>query len=187
MPATGFSRMRTSSGALERFRERLARQADEELLERRRPVLPRQPPRVALEEYPAVGEEEYPVAYFLDFVHVVGRPQDAAAGLDREAADARPDGLRRGRIQRSGRLIEQQQPRPVEDRLGEGDPRLLSRGEQAALGVPQSLEVELPQQLGDPTAELRYAVDHAEEAQVLRDGQISWKGGVHGRKVGLCE
>ena len=132
-------------------------------------------------------EEQHPVADLLDFIHVVGCPQDPAAGLESEAADARPYGLRGCRIQRSGGLIEQQQPRPVEERLGEGDPRLLSRGEQAASGVAQALEVELSQQLGDAAAELRYDVDHAEEAQVLGDGQIPRKGGVDGRKVGLRE
>src|SRR5215469_6856235 len=185
MPATGFKRIRPSSGAPQRLREGLARQADKELLERRGAMLPRQLPRIALEEYPAVRQEEHPVAHFLDFVHVVGRPQDPAAVLDREAADPRPDGLRRGRVQRGGRLIEQQQPRPVEDRLGESNPSLLPGGEQAALGVPQALEVELPQQLPDPAPEVRYPVDEAEEPEVLRDREVARKRRIHGREVGV--
>ena len=73
-------------------------------------------------------------------------PQPVRTG---HGADARADQGRRGRIERGGGLIEQQQPRLVHQRLGERQPRLLARGQYPARVLRSALEIELLQQLLD--------------------------------------
>ena len=59
--------------------QRLARHADEQLLQARGPVFMRQGLRIALEQHLAVRKEQHPVADRLDLVHVVRGPKNAAA------------------------------------------------------------------------------------------------------------
>src|SRR5512139_1616963 len=68
-------------------RERLARDGDEELLERAAAVLLRQPARVALEEDPPAREEQHAVADRLHLDHVVRRPQDPRGVAGGEVPD----------------------------------------------------------------------------------------------------
>ena len=92
--------------------------------------------RIAFEHDAAVRQEQHPVADRFDLDHVVARPQDAAMAAFDQARDAGADVARGGRVDRGGRLVEQQQPRLVEHRLGEGQARLLARGQHARLGAP---------------------------------------------------
>src|SRR5687767_15009304 len=150
-------------------RQGLARYGDEKLFERGAPVLARQSPRVAFEQDAPLREEEDAVADLLDLVHVVRSPQHAAPAGGGEVAHARAYVARRRGVERGGRLVEQEEARAVEHRLGERDARLLARGEDAALRVAEGPQVELREQLADPRREARDAVDHAEDAQALAD------------------
>jgi len=73
-------------------------------------------------------------------------PQDAAVGLGGQRADPFANDLGRRGVERRGRLIEQQQLRAVQQRLGQTDPRLLAGGERAELGIAQLLQIKLLEQ-----------------------------------------
>ncbi|HEX8118035.1 MAG TPA: hypothetical protein VF521_12250, partial [Pyrinomonadaceae bacterium] len=160
----------------------LARHRDEKLFERVAPVLGGQSLRVAFEQHAPLRDEEHAVADLLDLVHVVRSPEHAALPARGEAAHARARLLRRGGVERRGRLVEQQQVGPVEHCLGERHARLLARGEHAALRVAEGQQVELFEQLLDPVRQARDAVEHAEDAQVLRDGEVAGQRRVDGRE-----
>ncbi len=141
--------------------------------------------RISLEQHLAARQQQHPIAHRLDLIHIVGSPQDAAVVLGGEALDLGADQLRRGRIQGRGGLIEQQQQlRPVEQRLRQRRAGLLAGGQQSALGVTQVGEVEFPQQLFDAGAQAVDAVQQAEESQILRHRQIAGQRRVNGGEVG---
>src|SRR6266545_1690867 len=154
-------------------RERLARDRDEELLERRLAVLARQGARVALEQDPAARQEEDAVADLLDLGHVVRGPEHGARSATREGADLGADLLGARGIERRGRLVEEEQPGRVEERLREPDARLLARGEDAELHVAESLQLELAEERVDPRADRAHPVEEPEHAQVLGDREIA--------------
>jgi hypothetical protein len=79
MPAMGRSFMRAFFGG---GCQRLARDADEEILEGGGPVFARQRLGIALEQHFAAREEQHAIADRCYFVHVVRGPEDAAA-IDR--------------------------------------------------------------------------------------------------------
>src|SRR5262249_45368224 len=81
------------------------------------------------------------------------RPRPPAAG---------PVGIERG-----GRLVEQQNVRAVDERLGERHAGLLAGRQFAGGPIEQIDEIELGRDLFDPLVELRDRVDHAEHLQVL--------------------
>ncbi len=132
-------------------------------------------------------KNKHAVAHLLDLEHVVRRPEDAAVAFARELADPRADDLRGGRVERSGRLVEQQQLRPVQQRLRERGASLLAGRQQAALRVAQVLEIELLEHLFDSPREPAHSVDQAEHAQVLRDREVARQRRVDRREVGLRE
>jgi len=111
-------------------------------------------------------------------------PQDAAVTLGGEAADGGPDLPGSGRIQRGGRLVQQEQPWPVQHRLGDPGPGLLARREQAALGMAKALEIELLEQLLDPLAQVLDFIEHAEDPEILIDRQVAGQRRVHRGEVG---
>ena len=129
-------------------------------------------------------EEQHAVAHLLDLDHVVRGPQHAAAPPGRRTRGSwRGCPRARGGIERGGRLVEQQQVRLVEHRLGQTDARLLAGGEHAALGVAKPFEVELLEHLVDALREFLHAVEQAEEAQILVHGQIAGQRRVDGGEV----
>ena len=132
-------------------------------------------------------QQQHPVADGLDFYHVMRGPEDAAVIVGGERPDLGTDELRRGRVQRGGGLVEQQQLRPVEQRLGERRARLLARGQQAALGAAQFLQIKFADELIDAGAQPRDAVEQAEEGEILLDGEIARQGGIHRREIGALE
>ncbi len=102
---------RTQLHALRPARQRLACQPDEQLLERGCAVLLGQLPRIALEQDPAMGYEQYAVTGFLHLVHVVRGPEDAATPPCRHRANELADQVGGRWIERGRGLVEQQQAR----------------------------------------------------------------------------
>ena len=134
---------------------------------------------------PAARQEQHPVADRLDLVHVVAGPQHAAVAAVDEAGDAGADVAGGRGIDRGGRLVEQQQPRPVQHRLGEREPGLLARRQHAGLGPAEAGEVvgrrAAPRSAPSRSLDL---VDHAEHAQVLLDGEVAGQRRVDGGEIG---
>ena len=81
--------------------------------------------------------------------------------------------VRGGRIERSRRLVQQQQRRLVQQRLCELDARLLARRQRAAFHAPEPRQVERLEQCLNPALQLSDAVEQSEDAEVLFDGQIA--------------
>ena len=133
--------------------QRLVRHADEQVVETRRAVFLGQGLWVALQHDPAVRQEQHPVADGLHLVHVVARPQHAAVAVVDEVRDAGADVARVRRVDRGGRLVEQQQPRAVEHGLGEREPGLLAGRQHARLACAGNAEIEDVEQLLDPRRE----------------------------------
>ena len=75
----------------------------------------------------------------------------------------------------------------LSERLRERGARLLARGQQSALGVAQTHEIELLEQLIDAGAQRRDAVQQAEEPQVLAHRQIPGERGIDGGEVRALE
>ena len=127
-------------------------------------------------------QEQHAVADLGDLDHVVRGPQHRGAGardpLDHGARIARHRGIERG-----GRLVEQQEVRPVQHRLRQSDARLLAGGKHAALHVAKANQLELGDQLFDALSGILHAVDPREEAQVLLHGQVAGQRCVHRREV----
>src|SRR5690606_12292978 len=97
---------------------------------------------------------QHPVADLLHLIHIVRGPEHGTAVAVGEAADAGADLPCRGRIQGSGRLIQQQQVRAVEHGLGQCDPGLLARREHAAAHMAKAAQLKLLQQFFDPGPQL---------------------------------
>jgi aspartate/methionine/tyrosine aminotransferase len=157
------------------------------IIEAGRAVLAGEGARVALEQHFAVREEHHPVADRFHLVHVVAGPEHAAvAGVDqrRDAGADVPGG--RG-IDRSRRLVQQQEPRAVQHRFRQLQPGLLAGREHPGLGLAIAGQVELGEQRLDPFAQVRDDVDHAEDAQVLLDREVARQRRVDGREVGPLE
>ena len=74
-------------------------------------------------------------------------------------------------IERRGGLVEQQQFRRVDQRLGERDPRLLPGRKLAGRPIEQIGQIERRAELFDPVGEAGHAIEHAEHGQILPDGQ----------------
>ena len=94
--------------------QRLAGELYEQFFERVRAMLGRQRPRIAFQQNLPMRQKQHSIADFLDFLHVVGRPENAAVFLAGELADLPAYDLGRGRIEGGGGLVEQQQLRPVQ-------------------------------------------------------------------------
>ncbi len=83
-----------------------------------------------------------------DLVDQVGGPEHRDPVLARQAVDVGDDGLAGRHVQAHGRLVEQQQPRPVQQRAGDLDPAAVAAVEPAhplarALGHAQAAELGL--------------------------------------------
>src|SRR3978361_187599 len=76
----------------------------------------------------AAIELDDPAAHHVDDPRVVGRHDDGRAGAVDAVEEAHDPG-RGGRVQVSGRLVGQEDQRPVDERAGDGDPLLLATGE----------------------------------------------------------
>src|ERR1051326_898345 len=99
-------------------RERLARHGDEQLFERRVPVLARERFGIAFEKYSSFREEEHAVAHLLDLVHVVRSPEHPARPFGGALAYLLAYVARGRRVERGRRLVEQKELRAVDHRLG---------------------------------------------------------------------
>ena len=143
----------------------------------------RQRLRIAFEHDLAAREKQHPVADRLDLDHVVARPQDPASPAFDDLADAGADVARGRRVDRGGRLVEQEESRAVQHRFRKPEPRLLARRQYARLCPAVSFKIVGREQFLDPPGQVLDRVDHAEDAKVLLDSEIARKGGVDGGEI----
>ena len=129
--------------------QRFARDRDEQFFERVLAVLARKTLGIAFQQDPAMRQEQDAVADLRDFIHVVRRPEHTASAPGREVADVCANLLSGSGIERGGGFVEQQKLRAVEHRFGEADPGLFAGGEDAAVGVAETVQIELVEQLFD--------------------------------------
>ena len=164
--------------------QRLVRHGDEEIVERLRAVsrgsVFGSPSSTILPcERNSTRSQTASTSYMLWLVHSTPQcPLSTNSAIPARMSRA-VDGIDRG-----GRLVEQQQARAVQHRLGEAEPRLLARRQHARLGLAEAGEVEGREQRSIRSAQVAHGVDHAEDAQVLLDGQIAGQRRVDGGEVG---
>ncbi len=104
-----------------------------------------------------------------------------------QRADAHPELARRGRIDRGGGLVQQQQAGPVEHSLGQRDPRLLAGRQQPGLHIREAFEIEVMQHLVDARLQSLDAVDQPEDPQVLPHRQVARQRRVDGGEIGAAQ
>ena len=104
-----------------------------------------------------------------------------------ESANGGADFAGDGGVEGRGGLVEQQQARLVEHGFGQSDAGLLAGGENAAFGVAKMQKVEISQDGFDALAQMRHGIEHAEDAQVLRDGEIARQRRVDRGEVGAAQ
>ena len=93
-----------------------------------------------------------------------------------------------GGVERGGGLVEQQQARAVQHRLGERQPgSARRRTARPHLVSRKRSQVELSEQLLDALREVLDAVDQAEDAQVLLHRQVAGQRRIDGGEVGARE
>ena len=81
---------------------------------------------VSFQEHFTARHEHDPVAYFFHLIHVVGRPENAAAAVIGETTDFTANVVGGGRVKGGGGLIEEQQLRTIEQGLGQRDASLFT-------------------------------------------------------------
>ena len=109
----------------------------------------------------------------LGLVHVVGRHQDRGAGV-REVEQLLPETAPRFRVDRTGRLVEEQQLRRMHDRAGQRQALLLPAAHGAGELRRLRLQVVGLEQGVDPLAarRARQALHAGEEQQVLAHAEV---------------
>ena len=122
-------------------------------------------------EPPRVDEGEAPAV--LGLVEVVRGDEDGHP-VGRHLVDQPPEAPARDRVDPARGLVEEDDPRAVQDRAGEGQALLPAPGQLAGEPVLAALEARHVQRPGLALARGRapQAVDPAEEAQVLEDGEV---------------
>src|SRR5262249_49179398 len=90
---------------------------DEKLFKRIFAVFTGQSLGISFQQNSSASEKENAIAHILHLVHVVRGPQNAAPSLIRESADLHSNLLSSCRVERSGRLVEEQEMRVVQHRL----------------------------------------------------------------------
>ncbi len=118
-------------------------------------------------------EEDDPVAELGDLIHVVRREDDGNPLLVATAPDEGADLDGDIRVEGGRRLVQQRDPRPGEERLGQHHPRGLTGREPLDLPTAQVPDPKLCQQLLDSRAPLAALepVQPTEDIQVLGDRQ----------------
>ena len=101
--------------------------------------------RRALVEHPAVAHRHDPVAERLGLVELVGDQQHRRAGVA-QLGDRRPDLAASGRVEALGELVEDHQPRPVEQRQHQEQPLPLAAAQAGERGPAPVRQPELLQQ-----------------------------------------
>ncbi len=132
-------------------------------------------------------EEQHAIADVLDFVHVVRGPEDPAGAVFGDGADRATQVLRGRGIERGGRLVEQQQRRLVQHRLGERDARLLAGRQHAAFRVAEAAQIEAVEHRVDARADVADVVEQPEQGQVLQDRKVARQRRVDRREVRALE
>ena len=92
-----------------------------------------------------MGKEQYLVAHGLDLLHVMGSPERCRLCPLHVLPYFLPDDLGNVRIERSRRLIEEEQTGIVDDGLGDVQPARLARRKQTHFDVREPLQVKFPQ------------------------------------------
>jgi hypothetical protein len=79
--------------------------------------------------------------------------------------------IRRVRIERGGGLIEEENLRPVEERLGKTDTSFLARGKVSGAAPKKIAEREIPRDLSEALPDIGYAVEPRLDDKVLAHGK----------------
>ena len=126
-------------------------------------------------EDPAVVDDRDPVAQLVGLGHVVGRQEDRPArdrGLPGE--DQLADGAGRGHVEAEGRLVEEEDPRVVEEAPGEVHLLALAGRQRADALLASARRARRPRSSSSTRAQprlRRQAVELAEHPELLADGQ----------------
>jgi hypothetical protein len=163
--------------------ERLAGDSDEKILKGAMVVLLGKAAGIAFEQDVAAGEEKNAVADFGHFDHVVGGPENANARTLGELANGGAYLAGSGGIKGRGGLIEQEETRFIQHRFGESHAGLFAGGKNTALGAAEAEEIELLQNGLNAFGQVRDSIEHAKDAQVLRDGEVTGQWRVDGGEV----
>jgi hypothetical protein len=140
--------------------------------------------RRALIDQAAALEHQHVRPQPLDLGHVVRRQQHRGGVLALIALEVAADDVRGVRIERGGRLVEQEELGPVDQRLGQHEARLLAGREPPRRAIEQTLEIEVGAQRGDALTRTLHPVQVGVHEQVLSHaearGQIDiGRGEVH--------
>ena len=125
-------------------------------------------------EDPAVVDDRDPVAQLVGLGHVVGRQEDGPAGDGRlPGEDELADGAGGGDVEPERRLVEEEDPRVVEQAAGEVHLLALAGRQGADPLLALLVEPDRVDQLVDPVPAVarRQAVELAEHPELLADGQ----------------
>jgi hypothetical protein len=142
---------------------------------------------VAFEENLTLRQKQDTMADFGNLNHVVRGPEDSDISAFSEPADGGANFAGNGGIKGRGGFIEEKQTWLVEHGFGESDAGLLAGGENATFGVAKSEEIELVEDILDALAQPWDGIEHAEDAEVLRDSEIAGKRGIDSCEVRAAE
>jgi hypothetical protein len=127
----------------------------------------------AVGDDPSVQDEGKPIA-LLRLVHVVRGDEDRHPAVGRELVDQVPEEPPPLRVHAPGRLVEKEQLGLVQERRRERDALALAGRQARGHRGQERREAQSLRELADPAFEPgdAKAVEGAEEAQVLADGQV---------------
>jgi len=121
---------------------------------------------------PALHDDN-PVAQPLDLKHVVRRQQDRRSTLLAVGFKMAPDPVCGVRIERRGRLVQQQKFRLVDQGLRQRHACLLACGKLSARAIEKFAEIEIGGERKDPVLQMRHAVKPAEYGEILPHGEAA--------------
>ncbi len=118
----------------------------------------------------AVLHHDDVVAQPLDLGHVVRGEHDRGAAFAAVTVEMVADPIGGVGVERGGRLVEQQNLRPVDQRLGKADPGFLAGRQAAGRPVQKRRQVERFGELCHPAGGVPHAVQAGEDGKVLPYG-----------------
>ena len=134
----------------------------------------------ALRDQPTVIEQRHAVGELIRLLQVVGREEDRDAPVD-EIADDPPHGPAAARVESSGRLVQEDDPRVAHQGHRQIQPATLATGVRDGGSPALLLDVQPPEQLRDAAP----ALGPAQMVQICHEGQVllAREEVVHGRRL----
>ena len=119
----------------------------------------------------------------LDLDHVVRGEQQRGPGLSLVFDQVTADAVGDVRVERSGRLVEQQHLGPVQQRLGHRHARALASGQRAVMAFEQLGEFELRGELGNALADPPQPIEVRKHHQVFLHRELFRQIDIRGREI----